>query len=200
MMSPMPLSISPAIPEGSISASAQPSLRSSDGELVLRAWTREDANVLLTAFQDPAIQQWHVRHVASPAEAEEWLAAFERFWKQEEAGQWLVTRAADGKALGRISLRGMNLLHGVAECTYWVLPDARGTGVASRALATLADWALRTVGFHRLELVHSVANEASCRVAAKSGFALEGTRRGAHRHADGWHDMHMHARIEGDVV
>ena len=47
----------------------------------------------------------------------------------------------------------------------------------------------------RLENVHAVENMASCRVADKAGFALEGTLRSAMLHADGWHDMHLHAAI-----
>ncbi|MFI1262587.1 GNAT family N-acetyltransferase [Streptomyces kronopolitis] len=109
-----------------------------------------------------------------------------------------VARADGGEVLGRAGLRRMDLVHGEAECAYWVLPQARGTGVAPRALTALAAWALDEAGFHRLELAHSTANEPSCRVAAKCGFTLEGTRRSAHRQPDGWHDMHLHARIQGD--
>jgi RimJ/RimL family protein N-acetyltransferase len=36
------------------------------------------------------------------------------------------------------------------------------------------------------------------RVAAKAGFTAEGTLRSALLHADGWHDMHLHARVQGD--
>jgi RimJ/RimL family protein N-acetyltransferase len=36
------------------------------------------------------------------------------------------------------------------------------------------------------------------RVGEKTGFLLEGTRRSALRHADGWHDMHLHAHVAGD--
>jgi ribosomal-protein-alanine N-acetyltransferase len=53
-------------------------------------------------------------------------------------------------------------------------------------------------GFHRLELTHSLANAASCRVAHKVGYRLEGTLRQHGLHADGWHDMHLHARLETD--
>ncbi|WP_207756887.1 GNAT family N-acetyltransferase [Nonomuraea cypriaca] len=48
---------------------------------------------------------------------------------------------------------------------------------------------------HRLVLNHSTRSEASCRVAQKTGFALEGTLRSAHPHPDGRHDVHVHARI-----
>jgi ribosomal-protein-alanine N-acetyltransferase len=45
-----------------------------------------------------------------------------------------------------------------------------------------------------------VANVASCRVAASAGFWEEGLRRGAALHADGWHDMHVHALLAVDAV
>jgi RimJ/RimL family protein N-acetyltransferase len=46
---------------------------------------------------------------------------------------------------------------------------------------------------------HSTANVASCQVAQYAGFAVEGTKRGEGRHVDGWHDMHLHARLDDDV-
>jgi RimJ/RimL family protein N-acetyltransferase len=36
------------------------------------------------------------------------------------------------------------------------------------------------------------------RVAVKAGFAAEGIERDGERHADGWHDMHVHARLATD--
>ncbi|MDJ1137764.1 GNAT family N-acetyltransferase [Streptomyces iconiensis] len=191
----MTFAIPPAVPAGSLAASAQPSLTSPDGELLLRPWQLGDAPVVQSAYRDPDIRRWHLHHVDSAEEARAWIAKHELSWRQERAAQWVVTRADSGEAVGRTALRWMDLLHGVAECAYWVLPHARGKAVAPRALATVADWAGGTAGFHRLELAHSTDNSPSCRVAVKSGFALEGTRRDAHLHADGWHDMHVHARI-----
>jgi RimJ/RimL family protein N-acetyltransferase len=43
---------------------------------------------------------------------------------------------------------------------------------------------------------HSTVNAASCRVAERAGFALEGTKRSEAWHTDGWHDMHLHAKIQ----
>lgn len=59
-------------------------------------------------------------------------------------------------------------------------------------------WAFDILGLHRVCLHHSTANLASCRVAAELGFRVEGTLRGAIHHADGWHDVHTHARLRTD--
>ncbi|WP_331460935.1 GNAT family N-acetyltransferase [Arthrobacter sp. zg-Y179] len=77
-----------------------------------------------------------------------------------------------------------------------MLPEDRGNAVASRAEDALTRWAFGTAGLMRLQLSHSVRNQASCGVARKTGFALEGTKRSALRHADGWHDMHLHAAVQ----
>jgi RimJ/RimL family protein N-acetyltransferase len=98
--------------------------------------------------------------------------------------------------VARVGLPALRLADGVGEVGYWVMPSARGRGVAGLALTAMADW-LFAQGLHRLELVHSVDNEPSCRVAAKARFDPEGTLREALLHPDGWHDMHLHARIAG---
>jgi RimJ/RimL family protein N-acetyltransferase len=83
----------------------------------------------------------------------------------------------------------------VGEAACWVVPTARRKGVAWRALRTMSDWMLADVGLHRIEFLHATSNEASCRVASKAGFAAEGTKREGVLHTDGWHDMHLHARL-----
>lgn len=190
------LSTPPAIPAGILAARPQPVLPAPGG-LVLRPWEPADAAVFLAAYQDPEIRHWHTRQPASEDQVREWFAQYRQAWAEETGASWAVTRDG-GEVLGRIALGGWNLDDGVAGCGYWVLPAARGAGVASRALAALSGWALGGAGFHRLHLDHSTRNEASCRVAVKAGFLLEGTKRSDAVHADGRHDMHLHARIRGD--
>ena len=113
-------------------------------------------------------------------------------WAVETRADWAVT--SDGAVAGRAGFRVVDLAEGWAEVAYWVLPAARGRGVAPRAVAVLTDWAF-ALGLHRLELRHATANEASCRVAERSGYPLEGVARSSVLHEDGWHDMHVHARL-----
>ncbi|MFI5873200.1 GNAT family N-acetyltransferase [Streptomyces sp. NPDC051445] len=193
----MPFTASIVLPAGTLSGIAQPVLRTDDG-LLLRPWRDEDVPAVYTAFQDPAMHQWHIRAADSEEEVAGWIEEWRTNWAQERSAQWAVVDADTGDLLGRVALRSIVLTEGVAEIAYWTTGAARGRGVAPRATTALTRWAFDEIGFHRLELMHAVANEASCRVAAKAGFTLEGTRRSAALHQDGWHDMHLHARVVGD--
>lgn len=150
-----------------------------------------------TAFDCPDIQRWHVRRMDSLDEALAWTAAWETRWDNETDASWAITDTQD-RPIGQVGLRAISLFEGSAQVSYWVLPTARGTGVAARAALVLARWTFDVVRLNRIVLQHSTANLASCRVAAKLGFRVEGTLRAAQRHADGWHDIHTHARLRTD--
>ena len=94
-----------------------------------------------------------------------------------------------------MGLRTPDLDAGEGEVSYWVSPSARGASAATLATDRLSRYLLDDLGVHRLTLGHSTRNVASCRVATKARYQLEGTMRSALRHRDGWHDMHWHARI-----
>ncbi|MEP6464607.1 MAG: GNAT family N-acetyltransferase [Frankiaceae bacterium] len=120
-------------------------------------------------------------------EAEAWVASWSQRWSAETGAGWAV---CEGDALlGRVGLRALDLAEGVGEAAYWVLPAARGRGVASRALLNVSAWLFTHIGLRRIELAHSTRNEGSCLVASKAGYAMEGTKRQQALHEDGWHDM-----------
>jgi RimJ/RimL family protein N-acetyltransferase len=193
----MPFLTSPALPTGTLASTPQPTLPTGDG-LLLRPWRPSDAPAVHEAFQDPVMHQWHARAADSVDEVGGWIEQWLKDWTEERTAQWAVVAADTDRLLGRVALREIRLDDGQAEMAYWTTAAARGQGVAARATTTLVRWALDDTGFHRLELLHAVRNEASCRVATKTGFTLEGTKRSAVLHQDGWHDMHLHARVRGD--
>lgn len=158
---------------------------------MLRPWQTSDAPALLDVYADPAVQQWHTQSL-DEAEALAYAGTWAGYWRSGQRVGWAVVRS--DVLVGRVTLTHISLWAGQAEVTYWTVAAARGGGIAPRAVEAVASWAFG-VGFHRLELGHSTRNPSSCRVAEKTGFAFEGTRRGALRHLDGWHDMHLHARL-----
>ena len=190
----MPRLTPPAITPGRLREMAQPTLVS--GDLTLRPWQPTDAATVAAAYDDPAIRRWHDRSM-SLDEAIAWVAAWSDRWHAEADAGWAIVR--DGVVEGQIALRTLVHGDGHSGVSYWVLPHARGRRTAPAALTIMSTWAFQTLGLHRIEVDHSVDNPASCRVATRAGFRLEGTKRGDALHADGWHDMHLHARVAGDV-
>ncbi|GAB3835591.1 GNAT family N-acetyltransferase [Dactylosporangium cerinum] len=193
----MPRLVDPALPAGALRALAQPEI-AVDDELRLRPWRAGDADPVRTAFTTPDIQRWHMRSIDGDDEVQQWIDDWATAWQAETDAGWAIVRTGDDQAIGQASLRTLALFAAQAQVSYWVVPAARGARVAARATRALTDWAFQTLRLHRVFLLHSTANPASCRVALEGGFPAEGTLRGHMLHADGWHDMHVHARLSTD--
>lgn len=187
----MPRSLPPVLPEGTLRRQPQPTL-TTEGGTVLRPWRSGDEAALVAAYDDPHIRFWHHRTMTR-TEAADWIRATSRRWEDETDAEWAVVH--DDELVGRAALRDVDLSVGQAELSYWIRPHARGRGLASDAVRTVADWALDAVGFWRLEIRHAVGNTASCGVAHRSGFVDEAVLRRAQLHEDGWHDVHVHRRL-----
>ena len=84
--------------------------------------------------------------------------------------------------------------------SYRVMPSARGRGVARQMVDAVTRWAFESRGLMRVQLEHSIHNEASCRVAWAAGFVLEGTTRSAYAvpGSEDREDCHVHGRLPSD--
>ncbi|WP_245528120.1 GNAT family N-acetyltransferase [Cellulomonas gilvus] len=192
----VPLLYPPALDPDALAGSPLPDL-TADG-LVLRTWRDDDAPAVRAAYADPATQRWHARRLDSDDEALDLVRAWRDAWAAGTGASWAVDDPELGM-VGRVAVKIGSAGDGTGVLAYWTAPEARGRGVSARAVRAVARWAFAT-GFHRLEVEHSTGNPASCRVAEKAGFPAEGTRRGSARHADGWHDMHVHALLAPDSI
>jgi RimJ/RimL family protein N-acetyltransferase len=179
------------------------------GPLLLRPWRCSDAEAMVAAWADPEIRRWTRYGQQSPSVdgMEHWVGWNREQWRTGQRAAFAIE--ADGALAGSITLRDFardadGEGGDTAEVGYWIAPAARGRGAAPRALTAVSTWAFAPqekggLGVRRVELLHSVLNTASCRVAQKAGFLHEGTLREAFRYADGaWHDEHIHARLFSD--
>jgi RimJ/RimL family protein N-acetyltransferase len=140
-----------------------------DDELLLREPTEEDVPALTHALQDPEIPRW--TRVPSPYtedDARAWLAS-------TGEDRFLIVDRETGELLGGVGLRDPE--DGVAEVGYWVKREARGRGVAPRAVRLVSEWGLRERGLARISLMTEPENTASQRVAEKAGYRREGLLR-----------------------
>jgi RimJ/RimL family protein N-acetyltransferase len=106
------------------------------------------------------------------------LAAFrERRAKRGDSGGAAFTVTVDGDVAGRVNLFGEDLLARHAEVGIALLPEARGKGIGTAALAQLVEFAFVRRNLRRLHLIVIASNAAGIGSYRKVGFVEEGRRR-----------------------
>lgn len=116
-----------------------------------------------------------------------------------ESGVMLgVFDAAGGTLLGSTLLWNLNLGQGCGELGFWLAANARGRGVAARAIVITCRWGFDELGLHRIEALTDPAHPPSERVLRRVGFVYEGVRRGADKRPDGYHDCPSWSLLASD--
>jgi RimJ/RimL family protein N-acetyltransferase len=161
----------------------------------LRPWALADAPALRDAFltTPDLVTQLGGADLATVAAAEAHIAG--PLASGDAHRVWAIVYG--GVAVGSVGVSAIDRRHDTAWLHYWLAGSARGRGLATRALAGAAAWAIAD-GLFRLELGHRVNNVASCAVATRAGFAAEGIERAKLRYGDERFDVETHARLATD--
>jgi len=133
-----------------------------------------------------------------PDFARGWLARYEAGRVDGTREAFAVVDSDSRKFLGLAFAPRIDAQEQTAELGYLVTPSARGRGVAAEALAVLTRWAFDSVGMQRLELLISVENAASKRVAERCGYVLEGVMRSAYFKPGIREDVELWSRLPID--
>ncbi len=158
-----------------------PTLRA--GDLLLRAWSMADVPVVLAAAADPYIPQ--ITTVPATGGEQAGRAFVRRQWDRARSSLgYSFAICHPVRAVGQIGLWPRD---DVASVGYWLVPDARGRGLASRALGLLVDWASAN-GHVELELFAEPWNEASLATGRRCGFVERGVVRAHHQVAGEFRD------------
>jgi RimJ/RimL family protein N-acetyltransferase len=166
------------------------------GRYRLRPWSRTDADAVRAAFAAADMTGQTAEPMEHPGAAERWLDA--RIAEHADGRGWSFAVLADDTVVGNAAVTDINRRHGTGWVSYWTAEHARGRGVASAAVTALAAWALHDGGLFRLELGHRTNNAASCVVAQRAGFLVEGLERQKLRYGDARYDVELHARLATD--
>jgi [ribosomal protein S5]-alanine N-acetyltransferase len=168
-------------------------LRLEDDVIALRPFVEGDAPRLAAALHgDPEIDRW--RRIPSPYTEEH---AREFITSTEEKAFGIFDRE-DGELLGGIGARVYD--EGVVDIGYWVRAEARGRGVATRALVLVARFAVKELDAERVQLTTDPSNAASQRVAEKAGFRREGILRSLHEIKGRRRDAVMFSLLPNELV
>jgi [ribosomal protein S5]-alanine N-acetyltransferase len=149
-----------------------------DGTTALRPWRDTDLPALVRACQDPEIARW-TRVPPDYTEADGRAFLLQRYDMAFAgmAAPFAIVRAPDGELLGSIALMRFAWEHQRGEVGYWLAADARGEGHVTRAVRLICAWGVRVLRLERIDLLAATGNEASQRVAERSGFTREAVLR-----------------------
>ena len=117
-----------------------------------------------------------------------------------ELAELVIADAATDEFLGSIILHSFRWWASQAEIGYWVLPDARGRGVAARAVSLVARWAIEELGLTRIEASVPVDNPASLRTIERGGFTEEGVARAVFDNQRESVDLARYAFVRADLA
>jgi RimJ/RimL family protein N-acetyltransferase len=135
-----------------------------------------DVDGILPAFTDEELREAG----NLPAfNREELAASIEELPELAERGRLLALAAADaetGEIIGGATLHHLDSERRIVEIGYFVLPAARGRGVATTIARMLAEHAF-TLGIERVAAYVNVGNTTSERVLERAGFTREGVVR-----------------------
>jgi RimJ/RimL family protein N-acetyltransferase len=166
--------------------------------LLLRPWTEQDIPEMVAAHRDPVMRHW-LRHPVTTAEEADRRIQNHRANRRAGTGFSFAVLQAEpdgtaGSLVGAVSIRLPRDQARSGEVGYWVAAHWRGRAIAPRALDAVCEWAFRRLRrLEQLELIHAVGNRASCRVAAKAGFALSAVLPPLLPEFP--HDGHLHIRL-----
>jgi RimJ/RimL family protein N-acetyltransferase len=139
--------------------------------IVLRPPEERDLPAIERALRDPdviAAFGWY-----APS-AEEMLELNRTRWSRGDAATFAICDLTH-ECVGHVFVNLGDSRRGTVG--YWLLPEARGRGFATRAVRLVARWALRDLELVRLGLFTDTSNERSQRVAERAGFRREGVLR-----------------------
>jgi RimJ/RimL family protein N-acetyltransferase len=140
----------------------------------MRAETAQDEDVMYRLWSELAT--WEERSPAPPAPM-----TLETFRNRRANGDFVADAdfvvTLDGEPVGRCTLFHEDKLARNAEVGIALLPEARGRGIGTEALARLVEFAFVRRNLHRLHLCVIASNAAGIASYRKVGFVEEGRHR-----------------------
>ena len=134
-------------------------------DFILRPWTPHEAGWYVSV-RDKEIFKWTTESRDLTVEVAE--EALRSLLEKDESIALAIADSRDNRLLGNIALSFIE--EGEAEAMYWLAPEARGRGIATKSLALLCKWAFETLNLRRITLQTRPGNFRSQQVAERCEF------------------------------
>jgi RimJ/RimL family protein N-acetyltransferase len=139
-------------------------------DLRLRALVAGDAALLVEATSREVGRSLWGAHPVGPYSLRDAQTALTA-WDPAAGGQFALGILQGRRLLGAVGL--MPDSPGSIELAYWIRPEERGKGIASRAVLAVTLWTHRELAVPRIWLEIQPGNEPSLRLAQRVGYRFE---------------------------
>ena len=156
------------------------------------------ADVAAMFADEDVLRYTRIPDPVPPGWERDWLEFYEEGRLAGTREAFAVVNSGGGSFLGLALAFDIDREGRQLELGYVVAPQARGRGVATRALELLTEWAFAEIDAQRIALWISAANEPSKRVAANAGYRYEGTLRSFHFKQGIRDDFEVWSRLPSD--
>jgi len=153
-----------------------------DGSVLLRASEPRDLPAIDIGIHDPDVIRWIGPTEGSAVD----VVALNR-QRCASGSPTLSICERDGTCVGLVWINVREVDETTGSVGYWLLPRARGRGLATRAVRLISAWAARDLGLTNLRLTTEPENDRSRRVAERGGFRQTGF-------------LHHQATIDGRLI
>ena len=144
----------------------------SDGTITIRTYQPNDVSSCFEAARESITEV--SRHLPwlhpdySIEETRTWIEkTVPKLWEQQSEYHFVITEVATGSVLGGCGLDQVNWVDQTANLGYWVRTSRTRQGVATAASKLLARFGFEKLQLKRIDVVTSINNIASARVAEK---------------------------------
>jgi RimJ/RimL family protein N-acetyltransferase len=149
----------------------------SDRSVTLRSVTDADLAVLFAIAADLATWEERSPEPPAPLTRAQYDARQAASAQEASAGDARFVIDVDGTAAGSVSLFDTDELARHAELGIALVPDARGRGIGTAALAQMLEFGFVRRNLRRIHLQAIESNAGGIRAYEKAGFVVEGRQR-----------------------
>ncbi len=152
-----------------------------DGRVRIRRYRMDDVDRLFASARESiaevgAFLPWcHPKYARS--DSAEWIGGRDAAWDAGMDYSFVIEDVATRQMVGGCGLNQISYVHRFANLGYWVRTSRAGQGFATAATRLLARIGIEDLTLVRIEILASVRNLASIRVAEKAGATREGILR-----------------------
>ena len=144
----------------------------SDGTIAIRTYQPRDVHPCFEAARESIAEV--SRHLPwlhpeySIEETRMWIEkTVPKLWEQQREYHFVITEVATGSILGACGLDQVNWVNQTANLGYWVRTSRTRQGIATAASRLLARFGFEKLELKRIDVVTSIDNIPSARVAEK---------------------------------